>query len=68
MFEYACMYLASKALSCIMKVIHSPYDLFSAVKEEASEECMTPALSIRKMGGKLTGRAWLGSRLHLRRL
>lgn len=50
---YVCMYLTSKALFFIIKVVKSSYDLFS-VREAASEKCMTGALCMRnrQKGGK----------------
>lgn len=49
MFVYVCVYLMSKALFLffIIKVVKSPYDLFSTVKEAASEKCVTSTLSMR---------------------
>lgn len=47
MFVQTCLYLTSKAPFSIIKVAQSPYDVFFSVKEQASKECITSALSMR---------------------
>lgn len=47
MFVYVSVYLMSKALFFFIIKVKSPYDLFSTVKEAASEKCVTSTLSMR---------------------